>query len=113
MQTTTICIAGFNLELAKMNLQTDFRAITNRFFENYLILNSKKCHYMCIGKNRADDTFLHNVKKFKNSKEETIVGVIIDKKLSFNSHINRICKKNGLKLSALSQNLAFIDLNKR
>ena len=44
-----------NLELAKMDLQTDFRAIANWFFENYMILNSEKCHYMCIGKNCADD----------------------------------------------------------
>ena len=50
----------------------------------------------------ADDTFLHNGKKFKNSKKETILGVIIDNKLTFDSHINRMCKKVGQKLSALS-----------
>ena len=56
----------------------------------------------------ADDTFLHNGKKFKNSKEETILGVIIDNKVTFDSHINRMCKKVGQKLSALSQISAFI-----
>ena len=66
------------------------------FFLNYMILHSEKCHYMCIGRNCADDAFLHNGKKFKNSKEETILGVIIDNKLSFDSHIKRICKKAGL-----------------
>ena len=50
---------------------------------------------------------------FKNSREETILGVIIDNKLFFNSHINRMCKKAGQKLSALSRISAFIDLNKR
>ena len=59
----------------------------------------------------ADDTFLHNGKKFKNSKEETILGVIIDKKISFDSHINRIFKKTGQRLSVFSQISAFIDLN--
>ena len=67
---------------------------------------------MCIRKNFADDMFLHNDKKFKYSKEETILGVITDKKLSFDRHISRICKKTGQKLSALSQISAFIDLNK-
>ena len=72
------------------------------------------CHYMCIRKNCADDTFLHNGKKFKNSKEQTILGVIIDKKLTFDSHINRMCKRTGQKLSALSRiSSAFIDLNER
>ena len=104
---------GNNFELAKLNLQTDVRALTNLFFENYMILNSEKCHYMYIGKNCVDDTFLQNGKKFKNSKEETILGVIIDNKLPLDSHINRICKKAGQKLSALSQISAFTDLNKR
>ena len=58
-------------------------------------------------------TFLFNGQKFKNSKEETILGLIIDNKLTFDSHINRICKKAGQNLSALSQILAFIDLNKK
>ena len=38
------------LELAKINLQTDFRAIINWFFKNYMILNSEKCHYIASGK---------------------------------------------------------------
>ena len=104
---------GNNLELAKVDLQTDFRPITNCFFENYMILNSDKSHYMWIGKNCADDTFIHNGQKFKNSKEETTLGVIIDNKLTFDSHINRICKKAGRKLSAFSQISALIDLNNR
>ena len=94
---------GNNLELPKEDLQTDFRTITNFYFENYIILNSEKCHYMCIGKHCVDDTFIHNGKKFKNSKEETILGVIINNKLTFDSHINRMCKKAGQKLSAVSQ----------
>ena len=100
---------GNNIELVKMDLQTDFRAITNWFFENYMILNSEKYHYMCIGKNCADDTFLHNNKKFKNSKEERILGVIIDNKQTFDSHINRMCKIAAQKLSALSRVSVFID----
>ena len=64
-------------------------------------LNSEKCHYMCIRKNCTNDTFLHNDKKFKYSKEETILGVITDKKLSFDSHINKISEKAGQKLTAL------------
>ena len=77
-----------------------------------MILHSEKCHYMCIGRNCADDAFLHNGKKFKNSKEETILGVIIDNKLSFDSHIKRLCKQAGQRFSALSRISAFTDLNK-
>ena len=41
---------------------------------------------------------MHNGKKFKNSKEETILGVIIGKELTFDSRINRMYKKAGQKL---------------
>ena len=77
------------------------------------MLNCEKYHYMCIRKNCADDIFLHNGKKFKNSKEKTNLGVIIDSKQTFDSHINRMFNKAGQKLSAPSRILAFIDLNKR
>ena len=96
-----------------MNLETDLRAITNWFFENYMILNSEKCHYMCIWKNCTDDMFLHNSKKFRNNKKETILGATIDNKLSSDSHISKVCKKVGQKSSAPSWISAFIDLNKR
>ena len=95
MQTATICSTRKNLELIKIDLPIDIRAVTYWFFENYMMLNSEKYHCMCIGKNCADDTFIHNVKKFKNSKEETILGVTIDNKLTFSSRIKKVCNKAG------------------
>ena len=97
-----------------MNIQTDFRAIINWFLNDYMILNSEKCDYMCNRKNCANDTFIHSGEKFKNSKEETILSVIINNnKLTFDSHINKTCKKIDQKLSEISPISAFIDLNKR
>ena len=81
-----------------MDHQKDFRAIIFCFFsEDYMILNSEKNHCLWIGKNCADDTFIRNGKKFKNSKEETNSGVIIDNKLTFDSYIKRMCKKSDQK----------------
>ena len=42
-------------------------------------------------------------KTFKNSKEETVLGVIVDNEITIDNHINRICKKAGQNLSALSR----------
>ena len=44
-----------------------------------------------------------------NSKEEKILGVTIDKKLTFSSHIRELCQKVFQKISALSKisNLLF------
>ena len=67
-----------------------------------MILDSENSHYTCIGIYCADDTLIHNGKKFKNSKKETILVATIDNKLTFDSHINRMCKKASQTLSVLS-----------
>lgn len=48
---------------------------------------------MCSGKYCADDTFLRNGKKFENSKEEDILGVTTESKLTLDSHIKRMLKQ--------------------
>ena len=57
---------------------------------------------MCIGKNTKSDIFKFENVCLENSKEEVILGIIIDNKLTFDSHIKSICRKAGQKLSALS-----------
>ena len=76
-----------------MDLQTNFRTIIDWLFEHYMILNSEKCCYMCSGKYCADDTFLRNGKKFENSKEEDVLGVTTESKLTLDSHIKRMLKQ--------------------
>ena len=39
----------------------------------------------------------------ENSKEKKILGVIIDNKLNFKSHISELCKKTSQKIAALSR----------
>ena len=68
------------------------------FYENYMVLNAGKCHFMCLGKNTENETFLfHNI-LMENSKEQKILGVIIDNKLNFKSHISELCKKTSQKV---------------
>ena len=78
-----------------------------------MILNSEKYCYMCIGNNCTNYTLIHNGKMFENSKGETILGVTIDNKLTFDSLVKMMCKEAGQKLSVLSKISAFGDLNKR
>ena len=69
---------------------------------------------MSIGKNCTNDTIIHNGKMFENRKEKkTILVITIDNKLTFDNHINMMCKEAGQKFSVLSRISAFLDLNKR
>ena len=62
-------ITGQDLKLVKSIVEKDFSAVTDWFYENFMILNLDKCDYMCIGKNTESDTFkidnvcLDNTKK--------------------------------------------------
>ena len=80
-----------------------FHAVINWFYENYIILNTGKCHYMCMGKDVCDHETLQILSQqtMINSKEVDISGIIIDQKLSFHQHIKSISKKSGQKLGAL------------
>ena len=48
-----------------------------------------------------------------NSKYEKLLGMKFDYKLTFNVHIDDICKKAGLKLNALSRIAPYIGFNKK
>ena len=49
----------------------------------------------------------------ENSKEEVILGITIDNKLTFDSHIKSMCRKAGQKLSALSRISPYLETDKK
>ena len=64
-----------------MNLKEDFEIVAKWFYENYMVLNSRKCHFMCLGQNTVNEIFVYDNTEMKNSKVEKILGVTIDNKL--------------------------------
>ena len=79
-----------------------FDTVHQWFYENYMVLNAGKYHFMCLRNNTENETFLfHNI-LMENSKEQKILGVIIDK-LNFKSHISELYKKTSQKVAALSR----------
>ena len=67
-----------------------------------MVLNSGKCHFMCLGQNTVNETFVYDNIEMKNSKEEKILGVIIDSKLRLKGHVKHLSKKASQKIWALS-----------
>ena len=68
-----------------------------------MVLNADKCHFKCLGKDTGYETFIFNNLIFNNSNEEKILGIIIDNKLIFKSHIKILCRKATQKIGALSK----------
>ena len=73
--------------------------------------NADKCHLPVT--RDADVTFKIGEFDVKNSREEKLLGVKIDSKLSFENHVSSLCKKASQKLHAFARVANFMDLAKR
>ena len=69
--------------------------------ENYMKLNVDKCYLMIFGE-KCDKVKLHiDEAVTEESDDETLLGIRLDKKLSFKTHVQSLCKKASQKLHAL------------
>ena len=98
----TLYASGFNLEEVKKCLSTDFDGVT-KWFCKKMALDAGKCHFMCLRKDTTNETFIFKGLVMKNSKEQKVLGVTIDNKPIFKSHIKNFCKKASHKIGALSR----------
>ena len=104
-------ISDFDLEGVIQKL----KFITNNFFErfknNHMKASADKCHLLVT----RDTDVTAKIGEFdvKNSREEKLLGVKIDSKLSFENHVSSLCKKASQKLHALARVVNFMDLAKR
>ena len=67
--------------------------LRNDFFENHVALDAGKCHFICLGKDTGNETFIFKGLVTNNSKEQGSVWVTIDNKLTFKNHLKNLCKK--------------------
>ena len=65
---------------------------------------------MCLEQNIVHETFVSI--EMKNGKEEKILGVIMDNKLRFKSHVKNLCKKAFQEIWALSRLINYLNNSK-
>ena len=87
----------------KNTLRFDFDLVSKWFGKNYMALNADKYHFMCLGKDTENETFIFNNFIFNNSNEEKILGITINNKPTFKGHIKILCRKVAQKMGALSR----------
>ena len=105
---------GTDIQLINQVLLSDFRTVNKWPYEIFAILNPGKCHFISIGEDNHDqDVFHHDKFTFKNSNEEEVSGVIIERKLTFDQRVKKVRRKAGQKLSALLRLSPYLDNNKR
>ena len=109
----TLYAIGNDMNEVNEKLSNDFQIIENWFQKNLMVLNSGKCHYMCFGSSDASNEFNFKGMVFESKEEQTILGLTIDEKLSFDSHIRKICKKGAQKLGALNRISSYLGPEKK
>ena len=57
-----------DLEQVKQTLRQGFKIVTKWFQENYIVSDSGKCHFMCLGQNTVNETDVYDNTDMKNSK---------------------------------------------
>ena len=103
--------SDFNLEEVIQKLELTTNNLFEWFKNNHMKANADKCHLLVT--RDADETAKIGELDVKNSREEKLLGVKIDSKLSFENHVPSLCKKASQKLHALARVVNFVDLAKR
>ena len=99
---STLYTSGNDANAVINKLKEDFSKIF-KWYENFMIFNPVKCNFLTLGFQDAQPNFSYDNITIKNVSEEKILGITIDNKLTFKSHLKNICKKANQKLNALAR----------
>ena len=108
----TIYVCDGNHENVINKLETETLLISEWFRNNYMKLNDDKCHLMIFGEKSNDLSIKIGSTTITGSREEKLLGVTLDKQLSFKTHVQSLCKKASQKLHALSRISYLLDTEK-
>ena len=73
-------------------------------------VNTGKSHLLLSGNSRALATIDNSY--IESEDEQVLLGITIDSNLTFENHINSICKKASQKLNALARIAPYINIQK-
>ena len=93
----------------------EFMILHQWFHENHMTLNlaKSKCHYLVIGSRDLSHEIMLNKNKITSSNEEKLLGIFLDSKLNFESHIGVFCRKAGQKIGTLARSKNYLTSDKR
>ena len=94
---------NFRFDSLIENVENDASILITWFRDNYLKMNEGKCHLLITNQEEKRVSAIIGKETIENSKSVKLLGITIDNKLSFDTHVSTICKKVNLKLHALAR----------
>ena len=110
---TTLHVCDDSLKQLISRLEHDCYLAINWFENNYMKLNTDKCHLMISG-HKYENTFANIGDDiiWEENKVE-LLGITIDRQMNFESHMAKLIAKANNKLSVLTRMINFLDFPKR
>ena len=103
--------ADKNVESVVNNLEHSSSILFKWLNNNYMKVNTGKSHLLVSGNVRSKAKIGNNY--IESEKEQVLLGITIDSNLTFENHINNICKKASQKLNALARVAPYMNMQKR
>ena len=94
----TLYACDVTLEKVINRLNLDIERVNNWFSNSSMVSNPAKFQLMFLGTNENRSIFINNMEIKPQNKVE-LLGLKIDNKLNFQSHIKFICNKANCKIS--------------
>ena len=97
---TTPYYARKSTEFVVNNLEQSSAILSEWLNNNYMKVNICQSHLLLSGNSRVTTTIDNSY--IESGDEQVLLGITVDSNLTFESHINSICKKARQKLNALA-----------
>ena len=108
---TTPYAIGNSVDEIRNLLENTSKKLFKWFSDNQMKANPDKCHFLMSSDENIN--LMIEDHAISNSKCQKLLGIKIDNKLSFNEHLDEMCKKAGQKLNALARLTPFMNIRKR
>ena len=96
----------------KLDLRSNFSLLQKWLYENHMIPNPVKCHYMLLGGHTQIDYISLNVFEIESSRNETL-GFILGSNLKFDAYVKSWCREAAQKQITLSQINKYLTCDKK
>ena len=110
---TQLLLCDLNLEVVLTQLKESSELVIAWFQNNYMKLNTDKCHLLVAG-HKSEHTWVRvGPDKILEDHSIKLLGVSIDNELKFDKYVLNIIKKANSKLSTVSRMTKFMTFQKK
>ena len=110
---TTFYNCDNDIKSVTIDLEHDTLIAIGWFGYNFMKLNQEKCHFLFAGYKHEHIFANAGINKIWESQREKLLGVYIEKDLSFKYHVSNLCKKAHRELTALIRLGRFHDFRQK